>query len=235
MSNYLLFATKNGLVKKTPLGEYENIRSSGLIAVKLDEGDSLLSVKETSGNDKVILVTAGGKAIRFTEKDIRPTGRATRGVRGIKLGKDDEVVGMDTIENSKPKTQNSKLNLLVVTENGYGKMTPVEEYSQQVRGGKGVFTAKVTEKTGKIVDMRLVELMSKETEELKNQRTKEQNQKTRQPENQLTDLLIISAQGQVIRLPLSSVPTLGRQTQGVHLINLSPGDTVAALALLENG
>ena len=214
MSNYLLFATKNGLVKKTKIAEYESIRASGLIALKMDEDDRLLGVKETSGEDEVILVAAGGKAIRFSEKDIRPTGRATRGVRGIRLGKDDFVVGMDVISNQQKKAK--KLNsyqadLLIVTENGYGKKTPIEQYSNQGRGGKGVFTAKVTEKTGKIVGMRLVR--------------KEQ-------ENKKSDLLIISSRGQVILLPLSSVSTLGRQTQGVRLINLSQGDTAAALALL---
>ena len=242
MSNYLLFATKNGLVKKTEITEYANIRASGLIALKMDQGDSLLGVKQTSGEDEVILVSGNGKSIRFTEKDIRPTGRATRGVRGIRLGKHDTVVGMDLVGQSDSETvgqqenkkavrlSNCQTELLIVTQNGYGKMTPVKEYSQQGRGGKGVFTAKVTKKTGKVVEMKLVSMGQSDSETVGQQ----ENKKAVRLSGCQADLLLISSKGQVIRLPLASVPTLGRQTQGVHLINLSQGDTVAALTLLEN-
>ncbi len=244
MPNYLLFATKNGLVKKTEIAEYESIRTSGLIALKMDEGDSLLGVKQTSGEDEVILVTANGKSIRFTEKDIRPTGRATRGVRGIRVEKNDEIIGMDVISNQQStisgqqtvrssqqkkaeKLSSCQADLLIVTENGYGKKTPIEQYSQQGRGGKGVFTAKVTKKTGKVVEMRLVSAGQRSA-------VSGQQKKAEKLSSCQADLLIISSQGQVIRLSLASVPTLGRQTQGVHLINLAEGDTVATLTLLEN-
>lgn len=215
MSEYLLFATRKGLVKKTPISEYENIRQSGLIALKLDPDDQLLATKAISSGSEVILVTSLGKSVRFRESDVRPTGRATRGVRGIKLRAGDSVIGMDVVEGHEgpPKPEPGKKmeepKLLIVTEKGVGKKTALTEYSIQGRGGQGVFTARITEKTGPVVDMRII------------------------PSQLNADLLLISAQGQVIRLPLKDVSTLSRQTQGVKLIHLNQGDTLAALALLE--
>lgn len=201
--NFLLFSTKKGLVKRTNLSEYQNIRGNGLIAIKLAPGDELLSITQTSGNDEIILITALGKSIRFAEEKVRASGRAAIGVRGIRLKKEgDRVIGMDAIKSS-------NLQLLVVSEHGFGKRTPAKEYHRQGRGGGGIFTAKITAKTGKLVEARLID-----------------------PES-VEDLLVISQKGQTIRLPLKQVPTLGRQTQGVKLINLGEGDTVASLTCLE--
>lgn len=216
MSEYLLSATRKGLVKKTLISEYQKIRQSGLIALKLDPDDQLLATKAISSGGEVILVTSLGKSVRFRESDVRPTGRATRGVRGIKLrAGDSAVIGMDVVEGhpESPKPEPGKKmeepELLIVTEKGVGKRTALTEYSIQGRGGQGVFTARITEKTGPVVDMRII------------------------PSQLNADLLLISAQGQVIRLPLKDVSTLSRQTQGVKLIHLNQGDTLAALALLE--
>ncbi|MBU0708204.1 hypothetical protein KJ596_00425 [Patescibacteria group bacterium] len=211
---YLLFSTTKGLVKKTPLEEYLNIRRSGLVAIKLDQGDRLLSTHLTKGNDEVMLVAASGKCIKFNEKDIRTTGRATRGVRGIKIKDNDQVVSMQIITSSEyaKKSEEKSLpvnQLLIVTENGYGKRTSLRGYKPQGRGGQGVFTAKVTKKTGHIVGSYLAGSQDKES-----------------------DLLIISQAGKIIRLPLRQIPQLGRHTQGVKLIRLDPGDSVASLTLL---
>lgn len=200
---FLLFATTKGLVKKTLLNEYSHIRKSGLVAIKLDSGDRLLAAKPTDDKDKIMLISAQGKSIKFKEADVRLTGRATRGVRGIKVKKDDQVVSMQVITKSSPD------QLLVVTENGYGKRTLLKEYNTQGRGGQGVYTARVSKKTGKIVNAYLVNSKDKKS-----------------------DLLIISKAGKIIRLPLAQVPQLGRHTQGVKLIKLDDGDTVASLTLL---
>ncbi len=216
---YYLFATKNGTVKKTPASEYENIRQNGLIAVKLEENDQLLSVKPTSGNDKVLLITAKGKSILFDENDIRPTGRATMGVRGIKIKKDDFVVGMDVIT-AEDEKQAKNYEVLVLTSNGYGKKTLLSEYSIQGRGGQGVYTAKLNHKTGDLVAMRVLR---------NNQASQEETPETI---TEPSDLLVISKLGQAIRLPLNEVPTLGRYTQGVRIIRLNENDEASALALL---
>ena len=188
---YLFFATQNGVVKKVEISAFENVRRSGLIALKLKNDDILSWTKPTSGEDEIILVSEKGKAIRFKEKDLRAMGRTASGVRGIRLKTDDLLVGAEIITKSKEKGS----RLLIVTENGFGKTTTIDNYHFQGRGGSGLKTAKINEKTGKIIGSRLI---SEKTE--------------------FTDLLLISQARQTIRLPLSSVPVLARATQGVKLM-----------------
>ncbi|KKS41459.1 MAG: gyrase subunit A protein [candidate division CPR1 bacterium GW2011_GWA2_42_17] len=205
-NKYLFFATRKGLIKKTELTEYQSIRQSGLVAIKLDQNDELLETKTTSGNDKVLLCSSNGKAIMFSEKNVRPTGRASRGVTGMRFKAGDFLVGMAII--SAQAKSAKPLQVLIVSENGFGKRTPLSEYREQGRGGSGIFTSKITPKTGKLVDMRAL------------------------PAEAKADLLLISSKGQVIRLELNTVSVLGRQTQGVKLINLDPGDKVASVAVI---
>ena len=142
-------ATKNGLIKKTALKEYDTVRKSGLQAITLKEDDELIGVRLTDGQDNVVLVTKKGMSITFSEKDVRPIGRVAQGVMGIRLDKDDAVIGMESI------ISGSNATLLAITENGFGKRTELEEYRVQIRGGKGVTTYKVTPKTGNIVGIRI--------------------------------------------------------------------------------
>lgn len=202
---YLLMATVKGTVKKTSLSEYKNIRKSGLAAIRLLGDDELAWVKPTSGKDDVIMATREGKSIHFSEEDISPTGRATIGVRGIKLAAGDECIGMDIIPSG---TDEKTTQLLVVSENGFGKMTAINQYAKQGRGGQGILTFRINDKTGKIVVMRLISA------------------------SETADLLITSVQGVVIRIPLQGLPSLGRQTSGVKIIRLGDKDKVAALAYL---
>jgi len=188
---YLFFATKKGVVKKVEIGAFENVRRSGLIALKLRDDDILTWTKPTSGEDEIILVSEKGQAIRFKEKDLRPMGRTASGVRGIRLKTDDLVVGAEIIIKSKEKGS----KLLIVTENGFGKTTAIDNYHVQGRGGSGLKTAKINDKTGRIIGSRLI---AEKTE--------------------FTDLLLISQSGQTIRLPLASIPSLARATQGVMLM-----------------
>ena len=148
---YLLFATKLGTIKKTKLSEYNSLRKTGLISITLKDDDELIDVRLTDGEDNVVLVTKQGLSITFDEKDVRPMGRASQGVMGIRLGEDDVVIGMESI------IRGSNATLLAITENGFGKRTELEEYRVQNRGGKGVITYKVTPKTGTIVGIRIVE------------------------------------------------------------------------------
>ena len=227
LTKFLVMVTKNGIIKKTALSEFENVRRSGLIAILLREGDLLKKVCKTGGEDDIILVTKNGKAIRFKEKDIRPMGRGAAGVRGIRLGKEpariapattskmlagaggDEVIGMDVITKSKIKNQKSKINefLLVVTENGYGKRTELKEYRLQKRGGTGIKTAKIISKTGNLVASKVISVFGPQTPE---------------------DLIVISQKGQVIRIKISQISRLSRATQGVRIIKLEEGDKVAS-------
>jgi DNA gyrase subunit A len=199
-AKYLFMATTNGTVKKTALTDFANIRQSGIVAIKLDAGDTLSWVKKTGGEDNIIISTAMAQAIRFNEKDARPMGRATRGVRGIRLRKDDKVVGMDVLSGE------DKL-MLVIMENGYGKITKSNQFSSHNRGGVGIKAGVVTAKTGKAVDVRIIN-------------------------SQEDDVLMISKQGQVIRLKLKAIPVIGRSTQGVRIMRISDGDTIASIALL---
>ena len=196
---YLFMTTKNGTVKKTALTDYANVRTNGLIAIKLDAGDELKWVKQTSGSDEIVISTMLAQAIRFKETDVRPMGRATRGVRGVRLRSGDTVVGMDVVS---PETQ-----LLVVMENGYGKRTKVEQFAKHARGGVGIKAGVVTDKTGKTVDVRAIESVD-------------------------DDLVIVSTNGQVIRLPLKEISLIGRATQGVRIMRMKEGDKVASVALI---
>ncbi|NTU69842.1 hypothetical protein HGB13_03425, partial [bacterium] len=202
MAGYLFMATKKGFVKKTEIEQFKVARKSGLIAVKLKQDDELSWVKSTSGKEDMILVTRDGKAIRFSEKEVRPMGRATSGVRGIKLSKEDFVIGIDTA----PKDG----EVLVVMENGYGKRTEVSQYTKHHRGGSGIKVAAITPKTGNIVDMRI-------------------------RDNFEGDLVVMSENGQVIRIPVSSVSKIGRATQGVRIMSLKDDDKVTSIASMELG
>lgn len=208
---YLVMVTKQGTIKKVELKEFNNIRRTGLIAIKLKDGDQLEWVKPLAEKDEVMLITANGQAIRFKGKDIRCMGRSAAGVRGIRLKNNDEVIGMSVITAFKraPGTKT-----LIVTENGFGKMTDIKKYRLQARGGTGIKTAKVTAKNG-----RLVWAWVFNPDKL--------------PEDKTGDLMIISNKGQVIRLPLKSVPVIGRATQGVRLMRFKEkDDKVASVTLV---
>jgi DNA gyrase subunit A len=195
-------ATNKGVVKKTALTAYENIRSNGIISINLDKGDELGWVSLTSGSDEIILSTSNGQALRFKESDVRVMGRTARGVRGMRLRPGDEIVGMDIVE---PDS-----TFVVISENGYGKKTNVEQFTTHARGGVGIKTAIVNTKTGKIVSVKAVSSSSDPKE-----------------------LMVISTSGQVIRLGLKDVPKLGRTTQGVRVMRLSDEDKVAGFELVD--
>ncbi|MBJ58895.1 DNA gyrase subunit A [Candidatus Saccharibacteria bacterium] len=197
---YLFMATTHGTVKKTPFKDYANIRTNGLIAIKLDDGDELRWIKKTTGNSDVIISTSAGQAIRFHETDARPMGRAARGVRGVRLRPNDQVVGMDIVNDDEG-------NLLVISQNGYGKLTKSSHFPAHKRGGVGIKAAVVTAKTGPIVAVRTLE---PDTEEI----------------------LLISSKGQAIRIGLKDVPTLGRTTQGVRIMRTSEGDKVSSFGFV---
>lgn len=201
---FFLMTTTLGVIKKSKIEEFDNVRRSGLIAINLEKGDKLNWVKPTTGVDEVVISTAGGQAIRFKETDVRPMGRTAAGVRGIKLRKDDAVIGMDVVL----KNQTGNL-LMIITENGFGKRTDLKAYKIQKRGGSGIKTAQVTAKTGKLVGANIVNMDEMEG-----------------------DMIVTSAKGQIIRIPLSSIPSLGRATQGVRIMRPQAGDKVAASAVL---
>ena len=203
---YLVLVTSKGNIKKVNLSDFDNIRRSGLIAIRLKKNDELEWVKPSSGRDEIILVTALGQAIRFREAQVRAMGRAAAGVRGIRLKGTDQIVGMDVVDPTLAKIG----QLLIVMANGYGKRSGLTNYKVQGRGGSGIKTAKITAKTGQIVGAFIVN--AKVAEE---------------------DLMIISAKGQVIRLPLKAVNILGRATQGVRLMKFKEsGDKVASVAFV---
>ncbi len=203
---FLFFATEKGLVKKVRIEAFRNVRRSGLIAIKIKEDDRLIWAKPTSGKDEIQLITAQGQSIRFRETDVREMGRTAAGVIGIRLKKGDMVVGMGVIKTKKESL--ARYEVLTVTEKGFGKRTPLSLYKVQGRGGSGIKTAKVTAKTGQLVNAFIV---NKETMKDK-------------------DLIIISEIGQVIRLPFKSVSRLGRDTQGVRLMRFKdPQDKVACV------
>jgi DNA gyrase subunit A len=215
---YLIMVTRDGIIKKTKIGEFDNVRRSGLIAISLKKGDLLRQVQKSTGEDEVILITKKGQAIRFKEKEIREMGRQAAGIKGIRLKKGDEVIGMDIIrgtkyevrrneERKKHNLRNFRLQtsdfLLVVTENGFGKRTDLKEYRLQGRGGSGIRTARLTPKTGQIVSSQVL--------------TGEEE-----------DLIVISQKGQVIRTKINSIPILSRATQGVRIMKLEERDKVAS-------
>lgn len=201
---YLFMATINGTVKKTPIKDFENVRKSGLIAIKLRENDSLEWIKASNSGDEIMMVSSNGQSIRFKEDDVRPMGRASTGVRGIKLKASDRVVKM-TVLQGENKDNNS---LLVVTENGLGKRTLLEHYRMQNRGGSGIKTLNVTEKTGKIIEALIFN------------------------EEMTDDMLIVSKKGQTIRLNPNKVPLRGRATQGVFVMRVPSGDAVASISYI---
>lgn len=198
-SKYLFFATEKGLVKKVKLEAFDNIRRSGLIAIKIKDDDRLIWAKPTSGSDHIQLISAQGQAIRFKESDVRDMGRNATGVHGIRLKKDDAVVGMGVAKDDKKKRD---YQILIIMAHGYGKRTDFSLYKVQGRGGSGIKTAKVTDKTGIITNAYLVNAES----------MKER------------DLIIISNSGQVIRTPFKSVNKLGRDTQGVRIMRFKADD-----------
>ena len=197
---YLFMATTYGTVKKTAVKDYANIRTNGLIAIKLDEGDELRWVAKTTGENNVIISTSAGQAVRFNEQDVRPMGRSARGVRGIRLRPGDTVVGMDLVSDNDQK-------LLVISQNGYGKLTKVSNFQMHKRGGVGMKIAAVTGKTGPIVAVHTVDPAASE-------------------------IIIISNNGQVIRTLLKDIPVLGRATQGVRIMRLNDNDSVASLGIM---
>lgn len=198
---YLLMVTQNGVIKKTELSEFSKIRANGLTSIKLDEGDELISVKATTGKNEAIILTKEGKSVRFKETDVRPMGRSTRGVTGIKFRTaEDRVIGMGIIESDDQQ-------LLTLSEYGFGKMTQLKEYTTQKRGGTGIFTFRVTPKTGNIACARIL---------------REED----------SEIVVISEKSKVIRAELKDVPKLKRQTSGVKMMNINSGDKVAAVAIL---
>lgn len=196
-SNYIIMCTKDGTIKKTKLEAYSRPRQNGVNAIVIREGDQLIEAKLTSGNAEVMIAARGGKAIRFNENTVRPIGRVGAGVRGISIEEDDEVVGMICVE------PDSKQDVLVLSENGYGKRTDLEEYRVTNRGGKGVKTINVTEKTGALISIQAV------TDD--------------------NDLMIINRSGLTIRTAVSQIRLAGRATQGVRIINLREGDAIASV------
>lgn len=204
-NGFIVFGTKNGLIKKTSVSDYENIRSSGITAIKLDSGDELAWVSYSDGKCDIMLITSMGQAIRFSEKDARAMGRVAKGVRGVRLSKkDDKVVGMAVIPN-----ESNNCNLLVVSEGGYGKKTSLDEYRIQNRGGSGLLTYRVKDKTGKLVTGRII------------------------CEDIDADILVATKSGKFIRLEKSEIPQLSRDTQGVRLMRLGSSDIVTSVAVLE--
>lgn len=208
---YIIMVTEKGVIKKVNIEEFSNIRRSGLIAIKLKDSDKLKWTRLSTGNDELILTTNNGQSVRFNEENIRSMGRGASGVRGIRLKNEDVVVGMDVI-----KKDDQKYNLLVVTEKGYGKATEIEEYRVQGRGGSGVKAMNVTDKTGKLSSSNLINIkhFEKETENSK-------------------DLIVMSENGQTIRIPLNSVPVLSRSTQGVRIMSFKESnDQIASVTIV---
>src|SRR3954463_9631976 len=193
---FLLFTTKNGTVKKTALSQYSNVRATGIKAIKIEDGDELIDVQVTTGTNDIVLATRHGLSIRFHEQDVREMGRDTTGVKGIELGARDQVIGMVVVKR--------EANLLVVTEKGLGKCSPIDDYRVQKRGGKGIITVHRTDKTGDAVS--LMEVL---------------------PED---ELMLMTKQGILIRMPVKGIRVAGRNTQGVKLVNLDSKDFVMAVA-----
>jgi DNA gyrase subunit A len=196
----LIMCTVRGVVKKTPFDQYQNVRQSGLIAINLDDGDELKWIRMTNGDNEVLISTSQGQAIRFHEKDARPMGRVSRGVRGIRLRANDRVIGMDIVEEGS--------NVFVISKYGYGKRTKVSQFTPHARGGVGIRSAVVSTKTGELIGV-----------------------KTLSGEDQ--EVIIISEQGQTIRLGMKDIPALGRATQGVRIMRLRDGDQAVSLTLVE--
>jgi DNA gyrase subunit A len=198
---YLFMATTKGTVKKTPLKDYANIRTNGLITINLDDGDELRWIKQTTGKNDVIISTSAGQAVRFNESDTRPMGRAARGVRGVRLRPNDSVVGMDIVTTDDQK-------MLVISQHGYGKITKAANFPSHKRGGVGIKAAVVTGKTGPIITVQTIE-------------------------QDASEALLISQNGQTIRVALKDIPTLGRTTQGVRIMRLADNDAVSSIGIMQ--
>ena len=198
---YLFMATIKGTVKKTPLKDYANIRTNGLITINLDSGDELRWIKQTTGDNDVIISTSAGQAVRFNEQECRPMGRAARGVRGVRLRPNDSVVGMDVVNDDEQ-------TLLVISEKGFGKKTKVANFPSHKRGGVGIKAAVVTTKTGPIISVQTID-------------------------PSMAEAILVSKNGQTIRLGLDDIKLLGRTTQGVTIMRLSDGDAVSSIGLME--
>ena len=197
---YLLFVTKYGIIKKTGLTQFENIRQNGKIAITLKENDELIAVKKTSGEDMVLVGSSEGRMVKFTEDEIRDMGRTASGVKGIDLENDAIVVGAEVVSNDD--------NILLVTENGYGKQTKVADFRQTRRGSKGVKALNITDKNGKIADFKVI--------------------------GDANDVIIVTDSGMIMRMPISQISVLGRITQGVRLINLKDGQKVSTITLIKS-
>jgi DNA gyrase subunit A len=198
---HLFMCTVRGVVKKTPFAQYQNVRATGLIAINLDDGDELRWIRMTSGKDEIVISTSLGQAIRFQEKDVRPMGRVSRGVRGIRLRAGDEVIGMDTVQEGS--------SIFVISKYGYGKRTKIDQFTPHARGGVGIRSAVVNKKTGNLIGVKTLS------------------------EDDGQEVIIISQQGQTIRLGLKNIPKLGRATQGVRIMRLNDKDEVVSLALVD--
>ena len=213
-NRYVFFATRNGTVKKTPVKDFSNVMSRGIIAIGIDKGDELVAARLTDGNQIIFLASHEGMAIRFDEEDVRSMGRPAYGVRGMDLEKDDYIVGMAITPKDGKKKSNGKEKeaeevpslILSVTENGYGKRTPVEEYRLQSRGGKGVINVKTTARNGSVVGIMLVD--------------------------EASESMLISHFGKIIRIDTAQIREAGRSTQGVRLLQLEPGDKVASAVVI---
>jgi DNA gyrase subunit A len=197
----LIMCTMRGTIKKTPFEQYQNVRTNGLIAINLDEGDELKWIRMTHGNDEVLISTSQGQAIRFSEHDVRPMGRVSRGVRGIRLRSDDQVIGMDIVQEN--------ASVFVISKYGYGKRTKVAQFTPHARGGVGIRSAVVNKKTGQLIGVKTLS------------------------DNNDQEIIIISSQGQTIRLGIKDIPALGRATQGVRIMRLNDGDEAVSLALVD--
>lgn len=193
---YLVMATRKGFIKKSPIKEFKNIRKSGLIAITLREDDELVGVELTNGKQEIMLASHKGMAIRFNEADVRPMGRTAMGVKGMELDKDDYIIGMQLVAEDG--------YVLTISERGYGKRTPIDEYRAQNRGGKGIITMNVTEKTGNLVGLEMV------TED--------------------DELMIINSNGIIIRIEVKDISVIGRNTQGVLLMRTDEGESVVSVA-----
>jgi DNA gyrase subunit A len=199
--HYLVFATKNGIIKKTALSAYSNIRVNGIRAIRLDEDDELISTRLSDGMQTIMIATADGQACRFNEKETRPMGRVTRGVIGIRLNKDDKVVSMAVV--------GEEGNLLTITENGFGKRSPIQDYRMTHRGSKGVRTIVTNERNGKVI------YVKEATDE--------------------DEIMLTSKEGMMVRIPVKDKRIQGRNTMGVTIMRLNKGDKVVSVAkIIEN-
>ena len=193
---YLVFCTRNGTIKKTSLASYGNVRNRGIKAIKLDEGDEIIEAGISDGKDEIIIATKNGQAARFSAEEVRPTGRDTMGVRGVTLVDDDVAVGMTIVKSAEDM-------ILTVSENGFGKISIVDDYRKTHRGSKGVITIKTTERNGSVVAIKKVELTD--------------------------ELMVTSKQGKVIRIKVSDIRVTGRNAAGVKIMDMRNDDKITAL------